>query len=445
MKKITRLIATPAAALLLTITTALSQATYRFSEKKLVLDNGFISRTISFSGDSACTSSIKMPGSDRSFTRMKSGEFRFSLNGNLIDSYSGWKLLDCTPVNMGSGGSGAVIRLRGTGKAEGIELEISYLTFKGLPLVKKSISFISRSGEDLRLEAVDTETLHLGFDYVSTWVYHNYARMKSLGTYVGNWDDPVVVIHNTSARSGIAVGNEAPGVLKRTAFHTSDRNLDAGLTRPGQDFPFRKWLKPGERWSAPAVFTAFYNNSDNGYEVVNGVVNDYVRKHMGTRISAISEKPHFVYNTWYPFRTFLTDSLVRDVAKAAAECGIQEFIIDDGWQYNAGKRSSDRGWGGNYGDWLVDRNKFPDDLAATFDYIRSLGMKPGLWLSIGSATTDSRVFREHPEWFVKNSDGKTGNLHLSSSGGDFATSCFGTGWTEYIKGVILRLVKDHGL
>jgi len=33
---------------------------------------------------------------------------------------------------------------------------------------------------------------------------------------------------------------------------------------------------------------------------------------------------------------------VREVAKAAAECGIQEFIIDDGWEYNYGRKSSAR-------------------------------------------------------------------------------------------------------
>ncbi len=61
-------------------------------------------------------------------------------------------------------------------------------------------------------------------------VYHNYARMKHIGPFVGNWDDPVVVIHDPDRRRGIAMGNEAPGVLKRTAYHTRGNNLEAGLT-----------------------------------------------------------------------------------------------------------------------------------------------------------------------------------------------------------------------
>jgi alpha-galactosidase len=72
-------------------------------------------------------------------------------------------------------------------------------------------------------------------------------------------------------------------------------------------------------------------------------------------------------------------------------------------------------------------------------------MKPGLWISIGSATTDSRVFKTHPEWFIINQNGKTGNLHSHSESNDFYTSCFGTEWFSYIKSVILGLVKEHGL
>ena len=269
--------------------------------------------------------------------------------------------------------------------------------------------------------------------------------MKHLGPYIGNWDDPVVVIHNTTLRAGIALGNETPGVLKRTAFHTADRNADIGLTHQEQDFPFRKWLKPGEIWESPGTFIALYADTDDGFNVINTTVNDFVRKHLGSRISAIRNKPLFVYNTWYPFRTFVSDSLIREVAKAASECGIQEFIIDDGWQYNAGRRSSDKGWGGNYGDWLVDMNKFPGSLSSTFDYIKSLGMKPGLWLSIGSATADSRVYKTHPEWFIRNASDKPGDNHTGSANSNFYTSCLGTGWVGYIKSIILNLVKEHGL
>lgn len=72
-------------------------------------------------------------------------------------------------------------------------------------------------------------------------------------------------------------------------------------------------------------------------------------------------------------------------------------------------------------------------------------MKPGLWISIGSATEDSKVYRTHPEWFIRNASGKPGNNHTGSVNSNFYTSCLGTEWLGYIKSIILNLVKEHGL
>ena len=76
------------------------------------------------------------------------------------------------------------------------------------------------------------------------------------------------------------------------------------------------------------------------------------------------------------------------------------------------------------GMWMKINSRV--DSKPTFDYIRSLGMKPGLWISIGAATRDAKVFREHPEWFVENRNNKPGNLHFVADSSDFYTSCFGT-------------------
>ena len=431
--------------LLLISFAVLSQDVFRFDGKTLVLSNKTISRKIEIRNDSVLSSGLFLNKGNFNYITNGSAEFKFILDGKTVSSLSGWKVTGVDPVSEDFKGRGAVVNLKSTGVAKGLEISITYLMYEDLPLIRKHISFTNRSGSDIKLEGVDNEALILNFDYVSTWVYHNYARMKHLGPYTGNWDDPVVVIHNTTLRSGIALGNEAPGVLKRTVFHTTNRNAEVGLTHPEQDFPFRKWLKPGETWESPGTFIALYAGTDEGHDVVNTVVNDFVTKHLGSRISTIKNKPLFIYNTWYPFRTFVNDSLIRDVAKAASECGIQEFIIDDGWQYNYGANTTKKGWGGNYGDWLVDRNKFPGDLSSPFDYIRSLGMKPGLWMSIGSATADSKVFQTHPEWFVVDKTGKRGNLHTGSGAPDFFTSCFGTEWFSYIKSAILKLVREHGL
>jgi len=413
-------------------------------ENVVRLDNGIVRRVIRFQHDSLFSSSLSLAAAERNYIG-RSREFAFLLNGSKVDGFSGWELVSTGEISDDRSGRGTRLVLRGKGTFRQLRVELNYLLYPDLPVIRKWIRFMNMGEENLKIEALNVEDLQTVLSHVQTVVYHNYGRMKHLGSFVGSWHDPVVVLHHQTWRLGMAVGNEAPGILKRTAWHTGNNNLESGLTHPGQDYPFRKWLEPGESWKSPKTFVCLYRDSDNGFRVIDCEVNDFVRRHMAPRIVQKEEKPFFVYNTWNPFRTFVNDSLVREVARAAAQCGVREFIIDDGWQVNRGAATSDLAWGNNYGDWNVDKEKFPGGLKPTFDYIRSLGMKPGLWMSIGSATRDAAVFREHPEWFVKNRDGEPGNLHYVSDEPNFFTSCFGTGWMDYIREVILSLARDYGL
>jgi alpha-galactosidase len=411
--------------------------------ERIILDNGLIVREIRYQEGAFFSTCLSMADGERNYIR-QGREFSFLLNGNRVDGHSGWNLVRVEETSDYRSGSGYRVILAGKEDLRCIRLEVNYLTYPDLPLVRKWIRLVNVGTEDICIEALNVEDLATDFSHVETVVLHNYARMKHIGRFVGNWDDPVVVLHNQTARMGMAVGNEAPGILKRTAYHTEENNLEAGFTHPGQDFPFRKWLKPVEAWESPKTFLCLYRDTDDGFAVVDGPVNDFMRRHMAPQIVRREEKPVFVYNTWNPFRTYVSDSLVREVAAAASECGVMEFIIDDGWQVNTGSASSPDPWGNNYGDWNVDLKKFPGGLKPTFDYIRSLGMKPGLWMSIGSATEDAAVYREHPEWFVENVNHETGNLH-SEDDADFSTSCFGTRWTDYIREVVSGLANDNGL
>ena len=418
------------------------QEYFKFDKDIVILDNGYIHREIKFSGNKVSSSSLFIANSKENFLR-PGKEFSFSLNNNNINGSSGWKLLSSNPIQDMEEGKGVKIIIQSANNQDSIRLELNYMLYPRLPIIRKWINFINTGSEEVKIEDLNIEDLETSIGFVHSMIYHNYGRMKQIGRFTGTWDDPVVVLHDMAKRHGIAVGNESPGVLKRTAYHTAGDNIEAGLTHTGQNFPFRKWLKPGERWQSPKTFICLYTNTDNGFDVINTDVNTFVTRHMNNRIVKIKEKPVFVYNTWNPFRTSISDSLIRDVARAASECGIREFVIDDGWQINIGAESGQKG--GNYGDWMVDKKKFPESLKSTFDYIRSLGMKPGLWISIGSATTDAQVFKEHPEWFVKSSSNKSGNLHTGSDNSNFKSSCLGTDWVDYIKHMILSLVKEYGL
>jgi alpha-galactosidase len=425
------------ACLLLTGTLVYGQKFATVSKDELILDNGVVKRVIGFaSGDHGISSkNFVLASSGDEFLSENTREFSFEVNGKIISGLDHWKKISVKAIDGENGGSGALVILELPESA--VKAAVTYMLYPGLPLIRKRISIQNIGSSDIELESPDIEDLQFGQTAVGIecWVLHDYAREKSLGPYIGNCYDPVVVVHEINRHRGIAIGNEAPGVMKRTAVFQKQNQITAGLTHADQTFGFRKWIKPGESWESTWVFTALYDKSDDPYAVLNGPVNDFVRLHMGTRLSKISQKPVFIYNTWEPFLHNINEKLIRELADAAADCGIEEFIIDDGWQ-------------DSYGDWGINKEKFPNGLRPVFDYIKSKGMKPGVWISLGTAEAKSSVYKNHPEWLVRKADGSPISLHMDNDdmyGWESYSMCMTTGWSDYIKGVILNLVKEHGL
>ncbi len=428
--------------------TAQPQTYASWDENGLLLDNGHISRYILFENGSISTLSLRITECAANFissehpepewllersdlyvkSRQHKGhnapEFRFSLNDEIITGLSAWDIKNISEFTKNEG-NGATIFLEG----HGLNLQVQYLLYPDLPVIRKRMIIQNTSENKIKIDNLDIEAFNISWDNTHNLVYENYARYKHIGPFVSDWDDPLVAVHSQSGGHGLLLGNEVPGILKRTAACTHRYNVAVGLTHTDQDYPFRIWLDPDEVWESPWTFIIPYQD-DNPSEAIQSSLADFVREHMGIRLAELEHKPMFVYNTWNPFRTNINEILIKELADAAAACGIEEFIIDDGWQTNRG-------------DWEIDTAKFPNGLKPVFDYIKSKGMKPGLWIALGMVDEHSKVYQEHPEWCVKDKDGNPTSLH-DMSGGRF-TTCMTTGWKDYIKNVILNLVKEHGL
>jgi alpha-galactosidase len=370
-----------------------------WTSSELTLTNGKVLRTIHLpvgSGSFQTTIYKPVPGEFKYFKKVNT-EFQFEIDNASYSGKSSWKLVKIDSLSDKHGGRGASVTLQSTDQK--IQLVVNYLLYPGLPLIRKNLVIRNLSNKTVALESVDVERFDVTDYFANTfsWICHDYGRRRSIGPYEGNLQDALVTVHNSDWRQGIVIGNETAGVLKRTAVFWEDQSVVAGLTHKDSRYPFRKWLRQNEEFETPQVFTIVYNDCKDPDLVLNTYVQEFVRKHMGTRLSALVKKPTFVYNTWVPFRAHINEQLIMELAKAAADAGMKEFIIDDGWETN-------------FGDWEIDRKKFPHGLKPVFDYIKSLGMKPGLWVSVGSASPGSKVYQEHPEWFVVDKKGRYTNL-----------------------------------
>ena len=90
-------------------------------------------------------------------------------------------------------------------------------------------------------------------------------------------------------------------------------------------------------------------------------------------------------------------------AEAAAELGVERFVLDDGW---FGRRDSDAS---SLGDWTVDARKYPDGLKPLADRAHALGMQFGLWFEPEMVSPDSDLHRAHPDWALS-ADGRRAPL-----------------------------------
>jgi len=404
----------------------------KWSASELVLNNGLVKRVIQLpaSGGQCFTSEYKPVAGDFKYFDKKSPEFQFEFDKKVYSGLGEWTLKNIQKIQDSKSGHGAAVTLLSSDKQ--VELTVNYLLYPDLPVVRKSLTIKNLTGRDVQLESVDIEKFKVTPYNATTfsWICHDYGRRRSIGPYDGNMQDALVTVHNSDWQQGIVIGNEASGVVKHTSVFWDEPVILSGLTHKDARFPFRKYLKKDDAFVTPQVFTMVYNNHKDPDEILNSAVPDFVRKHMGIRLSELEQKPTFIYNTWVPFRKDINEKLVMELAKAAADAGMKEFIIDDGWA-------------DNYGDWVIDKKKFPNGLKPVFDYIKSLGMKPGLWVSVGSASPDSRVYQAHPEWFVLDEKQQPANLHEDDL--SMRTACFGTAWKGYIKDVLLKLALEYGL
>ena len=398
--------------------------------------SGLVSRSLDTKGGHLLGRSYKTADGTE-FMRNGSPEFAFRLDGKMYAGWSVWK--DVKVEKNEAKGGACTTTVAGISYDGKVGIELAYTTYPGIALVRKTLAIANKGDKDVAIEDVDVETFRLAtLGCTNSRVMRHFGRYREEGSvYIGDWNDPLVVVHDYNRRCGIAVGNEGVSTMKRTTAFQDGSYIVSGTPHVGERYPFRKWLKPGESWTAMPVFTAPYSKCPDPSRVVEGAVSDYVRRHMGVRVEAIPNTPMFVYNTWVPFLTHIDAKLIRELADAAAECGIEEFVIDDGWQINI----SDGKYG--RGDWAVDEKKFPGGLKPVFDYIKSKGMRPGLWLSLAWADPASAPMKEHPEWFVKDKAGNLSNLHTMR--GTSRTACMATPWREYIRDRILGLVRDHGL
>lgn len=169
------------------------------------------------------------------------------------------------------------------------------------------------------------------------------------------------------------------------------RQLQLGeLLAPGEVV-----LAPGERYRTPEAHLGFSAAGLNGLAAnFHRHVRQSVLRWPGGRMAP---RP-VILNTWEAVYFDQDVDGLKALASAAADIGIERFVLDDGWFQG---RDDDRT---SLGDWWPDERKYPQGLSPLVDHVRGLGMQFGLWVEPEMVNPASRLFREHPDWALQMAD-----------------------------------------
>ncbi len=134
------------------------------------------------------------------------------------------------------------------------------------------------------------------------------------------------------------------------------------------DWDFTLPLQANSSYTTPPSIAGF---SSTGFGGASRALHSLVRE----TVLPHGEVLHKVlYNSWEATYFNVSESAQSELAKIAAEMGMELFVMDDGWFHGRGNDNA------GLGDWWPDEKKFPNGLTPLIETVNELGMEFGLWL-----------------------------------------------------------------
>lgn len=109
----------------------------------------------------------------------------------------------------------------------------------------------------------------------------------------------------------------------------------------------------------------------------------------------LSSKPPTGWCSWYTFYEGVTMADIQNNLGFAKKKlpQIRYIQIDDGYQ-------------SKMGDWLETGTAFGGDIHEVLRQIKQAGFEPAIWVAPFIAEKDSKILKDHPDWFIQGPDGK---------------------------------------
>lgn len=186
-------------------------------------------------------------------------------------------------------------------------------------------------------------------------------------------------------------------------------------------------LAPGEEFETPHLLGVWSPDGLHGLA-------DAWHEYQGGRLARSTGPEHrpVVYNSWFATGFDVRVEHQLTLADAAADVGVEVFVVDDGWFTG---RTSDRA---GLGDWYADPAKFPEGLGPLVKGVLDRGMRFGLWVEPEAVNPDSDLFRTHPDWVYR-----AGDRPLTTMRNQYVLDMGRPEVEEWAAAMLRRLLTEH--
>jgi alpha-galactosidase len=150
-----------------------------------------------------------------------------------------------------------------------------------------------------------------------------------------------------------------------------------------------------------------------------------------------SEKVPTGWCSWYEFFEQISEELIVKIA---------DYYHDNIGKYPIEYIQVDDGYFTYRGDWTTPNDKFPHGMKFVAEKIKEAGLKPAIWLAPFDVSTKSELFREHPDWLVKDEKGKPveHDIDMSTNRGWCGLDCTNPSVIEWLKSLFRTVTEDWG-
>lgn len=332
-------------------------------------------------------------------------DFRYESH-TISDGKPGLAGLPATYTESGDEAKTLCVTLRDS--VTDIRLELLYTIFASGGVLARSARLVNEGTKPVHLLTAMSLSLDLpDMDYEwiqlsGAWARERHIRKRTLEYGIQAIDsmrghsshehNPFLVLKRPSAteNQGTVLGFSLiySGNFRIQAevdTHDTTR-ITVGINPSGFDWK----LDANESFQTPEAVMVY---SENGMNGMSQTFHKLYQKRLARGYWRDRPRPILI-NNWEATYMDFTEERLLEIAGKAKECGVELFVLDDGW---FGKRTTEHA---GLGDWFANTDRLPNGISGLSEKIEAMGMKFGLWFEPEMVNKNSDLYRAHPDWII---------------------------------------------